>query len=425
MFGWFSRKEKKDAKNLLSAAYKVYNYRRDLMPEGDALRMEKLMDEIEELILDDKLSSDDYSKASSELEKLMKKNGGKIYPFSSMADNVETIVVVGIIAISVRSFFFQPFKIPTNSMYPTFYGMTPKVYKAGEDSPGAAGKIWRFITLGAWNYSADAANDGTLFVEINPPDSPKRNGGLFASEILREKKFGFWPSVEREYTFFVGDGLPKKISVPSDFNLDAVIMESYPLGDASGNYVNEASKRGLIFSKNGKYFMKLADLKKGDRIINFDILTGDMLFVDRVTYNFRKPEIGEAIVFMTKYCDGMTRMNGGIPDDKYYIKRLVGKEGDELKVERGTLLRNGKPISGSVAFDKNAKSEGKYKGYKNEGCFEYGDSVRVSPKKFFAMGDNSSNSLDSRYWGEVPEKAVVGKSVIITYPFTSRWGASK
>jgi signal peptidase I len=41
---------------------------------------------------------------------------------------------------------------------------------------------------------------------------------------------------------------------------------------------------------------------------------------------------------------------------------------------------------------------------------------------YVALGDNSANSLDSRYWGFVPEKSVIGKAIFIYYPFTKRWG---
>ena len=118
-------------------------------------------------------------------------------------------------------------------------------------------------------------------------------------------------------------------------------------------------------------------------------------------------------------------MNNGVPEDKYYIKRLVGIGGDTLKVEGNTLVRNGKPIDGSPAFAKNAKREGLYGGYLADGALSGGKEVKVENGKYYAMGDNSHNSLDSRYWGQVPEKAIVGKSLIIFYPFTSRWGATK
>jgi signal peptidase I len=41
------------------------------------------------------------------------------------------------------------------------------------------------------------------------------------------------------------------------------------------------------------------------------------------------------------------------------------------------------------------------------------------------LGDNSANSLDSRYWGYVPEKSVIGKAIFIYYPFTKRWGLAE
>ena len=436
MFGLFSKKGKKAAKEFLSQAEKVYNYRRDAMPEGDSALMFSLLNEMEELILDGKAESHEFKKGEEKLESLMRKHGGMIYPLSSISDYVDTIIVAGILAIGIRSFFLQPFKIPTNSMYPSFYGMTSRVYKAGENSPALPEKIWRSIRLGAWNYNLASPADGELLLEINSPAVMQQKGGAFGFEFKKTKKFGFWPSVEREYEFLAG-GKKVSVAVPADFNLDGVIMQAYPVAGAKGSgtesgdqediikYLNAAAAAGKFTERGGKLYMKLADIKRGDRILNFDILGGDMLFVDRFTYNFRKPKVGEPIVFLTKYCEGMTRRNGGVPDDKYYIKRLVGEGGDTLQVRESTLYRNGNPAQGSHAFAKNAAKYGDYCGYQADGALADGATVKVSPKHYYAMGDNSKNSLDSRYWGEVPDRAVVGKSLIIFYPFTSRWGATK
>lgn len=413
MFGIFKSKKQKRAKDLLSTAYKVYNYRCDVIDQADAKNLSAAIEAVETLADDGKLDTKEYAQRADELEKLMRKCGGTIYPLSTWADYTDMIVVAGILAIGIRSFFLQPFKIPTNSMYPSFYGMTSQVYGGvgGVPAPSLPQKIWRFATLAADNYSLTAPEDGELYIEVNAP-AIARSRGFFAADVRPVKKFLVWPTYEKFYKFKVGDR-QMELAVPADFSIEDVVSKSFDIGE------------NPVVERNGRWLMKLGNVQRGEKFLNFDILGGDMLFVDRFTYNFKKPKVGDAIVFRTKYCDGMTQMNGGVPDDKYYIKRLVGEGGDTLSIAGETLMRNGKPATGSVAFDLNAKKSGLYCGYKKEGVFRNADSVKISPKHYFAMGDNSANSLDSRYWGEVPERALVGKSLIIFYPFTSRWGATK
>jgi len=413
MFGFFSNRRKKAAKDLIGTAYKVYNYRCDIIAEADAKSLSSMIEQAEELIGDGKLESKEYAVVSEKLEKLMRKCGGAIYPLTAWADYTDMIIVAGILAIGIRSFFLQPFKIPTNSMYPSFYGMTSEVYGANADSrpPSLPEKVFRFAAFGASNYELKAPCDGDVYIEINPPDGMRR-AGIFASETRPVRKFFVWPTFEKYYTFLAG-GEEIELALPADFSIEETISKAFDIKDFQP------------VEKNGRYFVKLCAGKAGQTFLNFDILGGDMLFVDRFTYNFKKPAIGDAIVFRTKYCDGMTELNGGIPDDKYYIKRLVGQGGDSLYVKDYTLYRNGTPIEGSSAFAANAKREGLYSGYRQDGSMKDGAQIKISPRHYFAMGDNSANSLDSRYWGEVPENALVGKSLIIFYPFTSRWGASK
>lgn len=81
----------------------------------------------------------------------------------------------------------------------------------------------------------------------------------------------------------------------------------------------------------------------------------------------------------------------------------------------------------------NNRREGLYPGYRNRQPRDFqqlylrepGDTVTVPPRSFFALGDNSANSEDGRYWGFVPEKDVVGRPLFIYYPFTRRWGPAR
>lgn len=422
----FSKKDK-SVKELLSSAYTVYNYRRDAVSAADAERLRELIEKVEELFDNGKTAGGEFKDACSELEKQMKKCGGMLYPMGFWTDNIDVVFVAGILALSLRSFFFQPFQIPTNSMYPSFYGMTPKVYAIGEDAPSFRQKAWRLITKKASNYELNAAQDGEAFIRINRPQDMQSNGGIFRGEIRPARWLGVLPSQEKVYEFISG-GQKLELAVPAEFSLDPVMQQAYPFQTKTpdiNEYLSALHTRGKIVEMDGKFYLSLGEIKKGERILNFDILGGDMLFVDRFTYNFRRPKVGEPIVFKTGMCPGITAQNGGVPDDKYYIKRLAGIGGDTLKIEGSALIRNGKPAEGAQAFKFNAAQANGYCGYKPYGAFEDGKSVTVPQNFCFALGDNSANSWDSRYWGFVPDKAVVGKALVIFYPFTERWGAAK
>lgn len=63
-----------------------------------------------------------------------------------------------------------------------------------------------------------------------------------------------------------------------------------------------------------------------------------------------------------------------------------------------------------------------YPGFRPEGRMQEGVKVEIPADRYMAMGDNSASSLDSRYWGSIPAKDVVGRPLLIYYPFTKRWG---
>ena len=107
----------------------------------------------------------------------------------------------------------------------------------------------------------------------------------------------------------------------------------------------------------------------------------------------------------------------------YFIKRLTGTPGDELRIDPPNLYVNG-ALSESFGIRRVAAAQPPYRGYaQGQAVMAAPDRPFVIPaQRYFAMGDNSYNSYDSRYWGPVPEENVVGRGVFVYWPFSRHWG---
>lgn len=110
--------------------------------------------------------------------------------------------------------------------------------------------------------------------------------------------------------------------------------------------------------------------------------SGDYLLVDEATYRFREPERGEVIVFKNPS-----------NTSQFYIKRIIGLPGEEVVVNDTDVRVDGESIDESYLEDFDL--EGQY-------IFELDDD------EYFVMGDNRSQSFDSRNWGPLGDSLIVG-----------------
>ena len=170
------------------------------------------------------------------------------------------------------------------------------------------------------------------------------------------------------------------------------------------------------------------NFRKGEPIVCFEETTGDHLFVDRFTYNFRKPTRGDIVVFKTRGIDGIR------DPDQFYIKRLIGLPGETVSIGEDRHARiNGVPLDASTPHFENVYGfnpnvpprDSHYSGHVLESRSDLAtpeDSLKIPPHNYVVFGDNTVNSLDSRYWHFVPEANVIGKSFFIYWPITDRFG---
>src|ERR1017187_10423587 len=230
------RKTLKYARDIVQGAQKWLRINRDLLTPAQALAITTKIGDLEQA-----LKMEDARSAASRADELEKKIHGALpsQKFSSLRENVEVLLVAVIVAMAVRTFFIQPFKIPTGSMQPTLYG----VYPPPNDIPTAyVGK---------------------------PPNILERLAGII----------------------FGGN-----------------MYEAY------------GSRR-----------------------------RGDHIFVDKISYPFRKPRRDQVIVFDTTHIPEIPASSRG----NFYIKRLIGLENDVIQIKPPYVLVNGEILGHGVpAFER-------------------------------------------------------------------------
>ena len=430
-FGLFSSVETKmraTAANWLELADKVYNYRRDVLSEAERSALQMASASLRRQ-LREKSDASKLKLGIEALENVLRRTGGSHYPRSGWMENVEFFLVAAIVILGVRMYFVQPFKIPTNSMWPSYNGMTPEVFATQADEPSTAGRALRLIAMGARPRTVDAPVEGEVLVPLVGVGYDRI---VIPFQEVKGRDWFILPSRHKQYTLLVGQR-PVTVTVPLDFDFewavrDAFVPQNSDRHDSGSTgiaaHIN-ANPGQIVKTQDGHQFWRTGKrVNAGERVLSFDILTGDQLFVDRMSYHFVKPQVGDGFVFRTDNIDhpDMRNRATGRQIEQYYIKRLVGTPGDTLEIRNTTLMRNGSPIEGAKAFGQNATKEGDYPGYRAVGVLAQGRTYTVPPDSYIALGDNSANSQDSRYWGAVPAKDVVGRPLFIYYPFTKRWG---
>ena len=144
---------------------KVYDYRKDLLECEDAEIFNLANDELKEALSEKPIWTILEEKAKA-FDDTTAKVRRFYYHKKSWVENMEMLLVAAIVVIGIRSFFVQPFIIPTNSMYPSFSGMQPHVYETKESTPGFFGRCMDKLLLGASHYKLKQNHQVNLYLKL-------------------------------------------------------------------------------------------------------------------------------------------------------------------------------------------------------------------------------------------------------------------
>ena len=280
---------------------------------------------------------------------------------SHWAENFEVLVVALSVAMGLRTFFLQPFRIPTGSMQPTLYGVHV------QDDPERRWYDRLPFSIPGW------AIFGTGFLEVRA-----KTGG-----VVSETR----PMPGRDAYHLWVDGVPHKI------------RDRMPLRVRPGQRV-----------------------EKGQVLASGRLTIGDHVLVNKIRYNFSRPRRGDIAVFET-HDIGYPNLQGS-----FYIKRLAGLPGETLSIQPPHLVADGRVVDAPEPFRRLVEDPA-YSGYVRAMptwprplLMEEGDALTLGPREYLPLGDNTKASLDGRYFGGIPEHALVGPAAVVYWPVSGRWG---
>jgi signal peptidase I len=132
---------------------------------------------------------------------------------------------------------------------------------------------------------------------------------------------------------------------------------------------------------------------------------GDRLVIEKISYHLHPPQRSDIVVFQVPVA---LQEESGYSADQAFIKRVIGLPGDRIALRAGKVYRNGQPIAEPYVVEQ-PKAE------------DFPE-VTVPLQQLFVMGDNRNNSNDSRYWGFLPMKNLIGHAVWRFFPL-DKWGS--
>lgn len=116
----------------------------------------------------------------------------------------------------------------------------------------------------------------------------------------------------------------------------------------------------------------------------------DRIIVNKAVYRFHPPERGDIVVFKFP-----------LDPSRDLIKRIVALEGETIEIRQGYVYINGRRLEEPYISNELTPNYGPY---------------RVPKGYYFVMGDNRNNSEDSRIWGPLAKKYIIGKAIFIYWP---------
>lgn len=132
----------------------------------------------------------------------------------------------------------------------------------------------------------------------------------------------------------------------------------------------------------------------------------EYILTSLISLKFEDLERGDVIVFKSP-----------TEPDKDFIKRIIGIHGDSVYIQDGAVFVNGKKIDESAYLSNGVKTFGG--GFMHEGI-----PVTVPPDNYLVFGDNRPFSSDSREWGFLETKKIIGKSMLVYWPLNNIRGIS-